>query len=388
MRPFTLFTSYRRVDSDAIEGLERQLRIRGLRSWRDVRSIGHGAASTDEIRRAIRAETDGFLAVATNEYLARNPGRADVVWDVELPEAGDRWRSGRYPVTPLFVGTQAKCWAQRCAEEGLADLGSANGSHAGGDPASAEHAFSAEAHAQLRNALTGAGSELVVAFRSFPMATLPPAALLDIDWAAEIDSRGPETWQEELLPALDDLHDALGAAGVRMLHVHVLARLSAALAFGIKIPLATGIHLTPYGRDGEVWDARASLETRPLLREDRLAHRGDPRVAVVELSIVRDLARDGAALAEQVGAATHLRLASATADRSTDPRPEAGAVAGQIGDTARRLRTEGITDFHVLLASPAPLAVLIGQQLHAIGRVHAYFRDDAGRLARAFSTSA
>jgi hypothetical protein len=387
MSLFTLFTSYRREDAAQIEGIEQQLRLRGVRSWRDVRNLEHGAATPEQIRRAIRLETAGFLAFVTKSYLERRRDREDVVWGLELPEAAARWKAGGYPLTPLFSGTRSAALAARCAEEGLPDLSTANGGHAPECPASPDElaaAFQSEARAQLRNAIIRSDGPLVIAFRSFPMASLPANARLDIDWTAEIDGGTADVWSQQLLPALDDLKGAISTAGVRHLAVHVLTRLGAALAFGIKFPLASGIALVCHGRDGEAWDEDKEGPARPL-REDRVAYEGDGAVAILELSIVRDLGRDATELALRVHAAHHVRLSTAGADRSTDPRPIARAIAQQVGDVARTLQSTGVTDLHVLLASPAPLALLIGRQLHALGRVHIYYRDENGHTTRAYS---
>ena len=106
---------------------------------------------------------------------------------------------------------------------------------------------------------------------------------------------------------------------------------------------------------------------------------------MIELSLVADLARDAAIVADRVGAARRVRLASASADRSADLRPVAAAAAAQVGDVLRRLRDDGVTDYHVLLASPAPLAALIGRHLHALGTVHVYFSNRDRVISRAYS---
>lgn len=390
MTAYTLFTSYRRADGDYIDRLERQMRLHGLRSWRDVRNIPHGSATAEQIRCAIASETDGLVAFVTKPYLERHRDREDLVWDIELPDAAQRWTTGTYGVTPFFFGTRARALADRCAAEHLPDLAGANGRVVPGDlaPDTLEAEFRAEARAQLANALAGRGQELVAAFRSFSMASLPGAAFLDIDWARDVDGSTEHAWARDLLPALDDLADALGTARVRKLDLHVLARLDAALPFGMKLPLSTGITITPYGRDGERWDPRAGADGARPLREERLERAGKPNVAVVELGIVRDLARDAATLAETVGAGIHQRLFHVEPTRSWDVRSAAGAVADQIGDAVRGLRSRGASEYHLLLASPAPLAVLIGRQLKAIGRVHVYYRAESGAITRAFSATA
>lgn len=390
MTAFTLFTSYRRERLVHVSAFERQLRLRGVRSWRDTRNIPHGSESAEEIRRAIRGQTDGMVAFVTAEYLRRHRDRPDIVWNVELPEAAARWSGGRYFMTPLFIGTTPAELRARCAEEHLPNLAGANGRKIETDaetppsPSSREEAlYRAEARDQLSNAVRSVDRKLVLAFRSFPMATSPADARLDVDWSGDIDRAPPAQWHEDLLPALRDLRDVVSESGVTNLDVYVLARLSGALALGMTIPLARGAVMTVRGRDGLSWgedtDGSRTL-TESIERLD-----GDGRVAVIDLSLVADLERDSREIARRVEAGHVLRLRTARMDRGPELQVAAQSSATQIGDALRRLRAQGVTDYHVLLASPAPMAVLIGRQMHALGRVHTYFSNEQREATHAYS---
>ncbi len=242
------------------------------------------------------------------------------------------------------------------------------------------------ARAQLANALHHSPADLAVTFRSFPMAP-PGDARLDVDWTGQVDGAAEADWDQTLFPALEDLRDALLAAGVTHLRVHVLARLNALLALGMHLPLATKVEMTVIGRGAEPWPRPDETRTvRPLLEQCvPTPEGGSARVGVVELSLIADLGRDAAAVAMHTRAGHHVRIASASADRTFEARVVARAAAEQIGDAVRALRDGGVTEFHVLLASPAPMAVLIGRQLHALGRVHAYFSNRDRVITRAYA---
>ena len=70
-------------------GGDARMRLRGIRSWRDLRNIPHGAATQRQIRAAIRVETDAFVALVTPVYLERRRDREDLVWNLELPPRGE-----------------------------------------------------------------------------------------------------------------------------------------------------------------------------------------------------------------------------------------------------------------------------------------------------------
>ena len=52
------------------------------------------------------------------------------------------------------------------------------------------------------------------------------------------------------------------------------------------------------------------------------------------------------------------------------------AYANQVGQLLRFLNEQGVTDIHLFVRVPSALAVLIGQRLHACGRVHLYWFDN------------
>jgi hypothetical protein len=52
------------------------------------------------------------------------------------------------------------------------------------------------------------------------------------------------------------------------------------------------------------------------------------------------------------------------------------AFANSVGQTARQLNGQGITDIHLFARIPSALAVLIGQRLYACGRIHLYWFDN------------
>ncbi|MGH2378617.1 MAG: SAVED domain-containing protein [Candidatus Limnocylindria bacterium] len=395
MTPFTGFLSYRRrPDITEVEAVERQIRLRGVRTWRDLND-NPPAADLEAIRKAIRQDTHAFVPYVTEPYL-QHKNSGDMVWELEVPEANKRARSS-YPVFPIFRSVAPAQLKERCLALGLEDFSERNGTFVPlGKPRDGE--VSAErvraAHREvgrklLRLALMGAQHDgsMTLALRSFEMPTFPTDAALDLDWVGALHSATPEIWDADLVPALEDVATALASAKVQTLRLHVQARLPLALAFGVKCPPASGFDVKIIDRDGREWSGRGEHSLGPLGCEERRID-GDRSAAVLAISVVRDVGRDARALQDKVRAARLVHARYARADRNTDPLPVAAALACQVGDVARRLASDGVANLHLVLACPVPLAVLIGQQLHAVGTIYSYFSDDTRSLTRAYSIRA
>jgi CBASS immunity sensor of nucleotide second messenger signals/TIR domain-containing protein len=377
-----MFLSYRRRDAGEVKRLEQALRLRGVRTWRDVNDVHLGGATEEEILRAIDRETDGFVLYATPELYAPD---ASFIWAKELPAADRRWRTDGYPVAVLYRDTSPADLSRRCAELGITDFGAeADGAWVplreddDASEAGVRHAHAAAARDLLRTGLhrraprDGCG----VVLRSFPMPDLPPA-LVDIDWAAAIDGEAPPDWSSELFPALRDLCAELERARALKLDMYPHARLSACLAFGIVFPLASRFQIRLMGRGGEWPQAPGPPPLTPEL--ERIRSRDAAR-AVIALGFSRDLHEATAALSSTLQAGHVLEVHPSHLLLEKQVRP----ITEQIGTNLRRLASEGVRDFHLLLAGPAPLAVAVGRQLHALGDLSYYYADEQRQPTLAF----
>lgn len=379
-RPLRAFLSYRRLDASEAAELERQLALRGLSLWRDVNDLPLGGLAEAEIRRGI-AQSDAFILYVTPRVFS-----SDVIWRVEVPAAIARARRearrGRsYPIVPLLRGVTTREFRRGSTARGVTDLPMRNGAFVPlrrGDRATKRarrEAYTDVAKRLLRSLLPGQpAGPLPVTLRSFgaPEAIRPA---LDVDWSDGLDGASARVWNEELVPALRDLKAELARAHRRRLSLFMKTRLSAALLAGMLFPLASGFELIVRDRQGR-WPAHAGRDR--LRREDRGPEGG--RRAVLEVSLAQD-ARRGAGLLSQRLHARHVRLTPDTGpSRTYDSRPNAGAIARQVGDVARELRATGIEELHLVFSGPAALAALVGRHLHAVGTVHCYYRGARGRL--------
>lgn len=384
MPPLTNFLSYRRKDADEVRSFEAALRTRGIRTWRDVNDLHLGGATEEEVLRGIATQSDAFTLYATRHLYDND---STFIWDKELPAADRRWRADRYPVIALYRGTDPDDLSARCVSLGLSDFGAhANGEWVPlrGEPPDDVQAIRA-AHARIARRMLATlltrrrNHEATIVLRSFPQPDLPAETLLDMDWTAALEASAPR-WEELLFPALRDVAAELETASFHDLTLYPHARLSICVAFGIAFPLTTRLHIRLMGRDRE-WPQLVGVAPITMTHAEEAA--GDARRAVVALGFTRDLS---------VAAMEIRRLTGARHTRAVEPTDvgldnHTRAIAELVGRELRRLSDAGVREFHLLLASPAPLAVAIGRQLHALGDIVFYYADPERRPAIAFRVS-
>ncbi len=121
--PATAFLSYAREDAEEVKYLQQQLKVRGVRAWRDVSDLPLGGSNEGKIIQAIDQEADAFVLYVTPQCLA-----SDFIWDVEVPAALRRWeRDHAFNIVPILHGVTFGELEQHCAYRGLRSLKTFNG---------------------------------------------------------------------------------------------------------------------------------------------------------------------------------------------------------------------------------------------------------------------
>jgi hypothetical protein len=210
------------------------------------------------------------------------------------------------------------------------------------------------------------------------MLTFPPVgrglhAPLQLDWQSAFKPFPSEDeWRDRLLPALDDLREALGRARVSAIKFYPQARLSAALAFGYVFRETTKVGLWVSQSD-EWWP------TRPYE-----AQQGPARIEVEELdAAARDLTLELSVTSDVTDDVTHylntspepiarrVKLSVPTGSRLD--ATAAQAIACQVREAIHRYRPSASQSAtHLFAAIPAGLATLIGWHLNAREPVQCY----------------
>ena len=282
-RPIRHFLSHEHGDRPALVRLETDMRRRGLSSWRDRKDQHRGVATDPAVLKAIKVDTDGFVIYGTKRILD-----SAYVWEHEWEPAYVRNQAEAgadhpfpYPLIPIFAGA------------GVADLKGAaigfkqpipttfNGERLMPGPAGRR----AMANYLLRTALTRRAAVAPHGPLRLHLTTFAVADDLDadvlVDWSPEFAPGSVPPWPD-LLAARDDLAAELARTG-RGLEISVQSRLGPAFAFGHAFPRVSKIPITA----GDGWQLGDAEDPALVAATDVPVAGGDPRVAVVEVSLAR-----------------------------------------------------------------------------------------------------
>lgn len=214
----------------------------------------------------------------------------------------------------------------------------------------------------------------------------PTSALLDLDWCSHLDTEHHPTeteWNELFVPALRTITTQLtGLKEATRIQVDSDLPIPASIALGFRLNLRMTIvgvwarqmgksdvkHLwlsdsNPDGVEiGEIWYKNEAISTRR---------------AILELTSGFSIHAPVASFIEQqkLTADIWLQLHLPTSKEGIE-EAQAVAYTNSIGTFIRGLTERGITDFHLFLRLPTALGILLGQKLHACGRIHLYWFDN------------
>ena len=123
-----------------------------------------------------------------------------------------------------------------------------------------------------------------------------------------------------------------------------------------KIPITAG--------DG--WQLGHAEDPTLIAVTDIPVAAGDPRVAIVEVGLARNVgvAVDRAVSALGLAPSRRLSIGYGPDADHVDAAVAAAATAA-FGRRLKKMRDEGVTEAHVFLAGPAPLALLLGASVNA-----------------------
>jgi hypothetical protein len=107
---------------------------------------------------------------------------------------------------------------------------------------------------------------------------------------------------------------------------------------------------------------------------------GAPERALVAMGFTRDLHEHALELATAVDAAHLAEVRPGPLRLERFARP----IAEETTAVLRGLASRGASEFHILFAGPAPLALAVGRQLRALGRITVYYADEDRRPTVAF----
>ncbi|HLY31599.1 MAG TPA: SAVED domain-containing protein [Ktedonobacterales bacterium] len=421
----TVFLSYRRKDLEhtgegeelsQVERIERYLKACGLRVWRDLTTMKDGEVFHADVASAI-ADCDVFLLYLTPRAIESEQG---YIWTHEVSAALARERKGeRIRIIPVFHGVKED--AVKAIADGLysslgyqplADHEGIPLPEKGDEPLSqqslrliAKRVLKAGFEAYLTRIGAGSDHEAWLHFWAGPQyETLQSAHYdLELDWhdlfrrvepTGELLYPTQDQWRDLFLPALDDMVDILNRANIsKIVHVFSKVRYSAAVTFGFAFRNMASVQLhleRENARDGrQTWSTAVSPYDDEPLEEIPMPGFGREslaEVALIEVAITSEISEQEARKdAQALGLLPRYRVqlkAKSPGRGSVKGAADAMAKAQQIRQYIHRLRKEhGVQHIHVFIAAPVELAILLGHQLNATGRITVYDYANSHYLA-------
>jgi hypothetical protein len=392
--PATVFLSYRRKDTEEVGMLQQQLYARGVRAQRDITDMLIGTNSKEEITRIIEQECDAFLLYATPDCL-----ESEFIWRTEVPSALKcRSSDPNYGIIPVLYDVSPPELSQTCRRYNTTDLAEFNAivlpKSEDGQNEQIKSRIRGVATRVLKDTLNMRLRRASTDTRTYePFLCLhtdddytPPEDHLDLDlnwrtfFKTGYDRRWPseQEWQEILLPALNDVKSALIALPhSRTLHLNIHARLPVAFALGTVFSRTTRFNLVveggqfPYRTDETLTD-----NEEPLDHKVSKIRGGDKHIAIVEVSISRPVtiatSENLSTLGISPGYRAQLEVKGGARIDSVKNSAHALAMARQFGQEIRNLYDKGVRQFHLFISTSAPLAVLLGHQMNAVGTLIVY----------------
>lgn len=368
-----VFISYRTSDgADAASRLAWTLRATGVPVWHDQRDLLPGDIE-GRLEEALQAGLSGAVILVTPEV-----DRSEIVRFVEVARLLELARSdARFTLAVANAVVADDGAGEPRLDHRAPDrlLGQRPGTLMGLkqyrylEPLHA--AEIAAAMAMRRMTLireSGAsGLEIDIQTRETPGAWRSTAALVVRLLPPAGARRVPEpaSWAA-FAPFLGALAGLLAEAGIRDVRIRGGAHLSAALALGAAIPVATTWQVAVIAGDGQIWE-EGSLGG-PVEVGSEVGDIGPAGHLAVMVDCVPGEAHDTFCdlvrrLGDQVCAALRLRCCSDSMLDAARGAATATTLARLIRDEAARRRT---TVVHLAIRGPFPLAVLLGRRLNTL----------------------
>lgn len=381
-----VFLSYSRKNSQAVELLADQLRIRGIRVWRDIDNLDLGRMTQREIQEALRHVDAAIL------YLTRESLKSEYILSVELPEVIARHRDEPdFPIISILDGVTfdqidraTRATGQRLSEFNAIRL------LVNADLTARDVELSHVARRVLDSVLPShlwrldQGQAIDVDLFSRLETEHNYPATVRLDWVRPFRSNPPPPETCRLLQgALNDLHEVLRKGGLRPIALRPAgAHLTVGYAFGYVFRATAGFtlwveqHFPPHtGIGPQWWRANESpIPESPLVLTPTAVDTAKPDITI-EISINKSVEEhvNNWIGAETPSLRTRLGLAP---EGGLQPNmlldgPQTLAIAQQVREAIARYRRPGGRT-HIFGAIPVGLAVLIGAQLNACGLIQCY----------------
>lgn len=376
MQPPKFFLSYSRKDLEDLGIIARTLMIHGIKTWQDIDSLGSGLTEA-EIRRAIQEDCGGLVFYSTDDSL-----KAPMIRNVELKVAEEKFLKDRnFHIVPIFKSgiEESNSALNDCLKTKISDF---NG-----------------AIVKDNDILTAAqrAASLVLINLSFPVKDFLSVGLvsyqknsddvaLDLDFTPYFAESLPleKTWNSEFVPAIISLKESLLSKRSTKLRLFSRAHLSFGFMLGYVFRDRTGFVLEVEQinkPNREMWSTQTKEEGNPLKIEYIPVTNFDSRNLIVNLNIISS---DGNSFSSYVQKSGLRYRAMIEVTPPSYPflisNGQAIAIARELVNKIKEAHGTFNTNIvHLFAAVPFGLAVIVGHQLNACGRIQCYEFDKVKR---------
>ena len=369
----TVFLSYSRKNVKEVQEIADTLSAGGIRIWQDIESLAAG--NTDkQIRKAIQEECAAFFLYITDESV-----ESEFIREVEIKEALNKSKKDEtFHIVPLIHMPLEKA-NKKLQGSMLGDISRYNGAIIHDDETLSEASSKIRKIVLKAIIKRPADQDFAISLMTYSRTPGNIQPQLDLDWSRLNFSdkiMSDTIWKTHLLPALKDVKDALLNAGVMDIRLFAKATLSAGIAFGYVFRRETGFKII-ISQGEQLWTSLerpkkpSELKIKVQSRNIGSKHLG------VNLSITSSIDNILGNYIDKQQLSLRAELfcepAKSPSRESVPNHNVASAMAWEIGNAVRDAKSKyNITDIHIFGAMPLGLAVLIGSELNACGRIHLY----------------
>ena len=368
-----VFLSYSRKNVKDVQKIADTLCAGGIRTWQDIEFLATGNTDS-QIQKAIQEECAAFFMYITDESV-----ESEFIREVEIKEALNKSeRDETFHIVPLIHMPLEKA-NQKLQGSMRGDISRYNGAiiHDG--------ETLSEASSKIRKILLKAiikrpaYQDFAISLMTYLRTPGNIQSQLDLDWSRLDFSdkiMSDTIWKTHLLPALKDVKDALLNAGVMDIRLFAKATLSASMAFGYIFRRETGFKIIISQRE-QLWTSLERPEKPSGLKIKVQSRNIGSKHLGINLSITSSIDNSLGNYIDKQQLSLRAELfcepAEGPSRESVPNHNVASAMAWEIGNAVRDAKSKyNITDIHIFGAMPLGLAVLIGSELNACGRVHLY----------------
>ncbi|MDP3921701.1 MAG: SAVED domain-containing protein [Candidatus Omnitrophota bacterium] len=376
MQPPKFFLSHCRKDAEELKIIARILMAHGIRTWQDINNLGSGLTES-EIRRAIQEDCNGLVFYSTADSL-----KSPMVRDVELKVGEEKFlKDKNFHIVPVFKSTidEANTALRGYLKTNISDF---NGAIVKGDDFLV--AGIRTAAVIFKNLVFSNTDFMSVGLCSYQKTC--EEVSLDCDFTPYFSLGLPpeKVWNEEFVPALRGLKDALLSKNNTKLRLFSRAHLSLGIMFGYIFRDRTGftLEIEQINKpDKKIWSTVAKEEPNLVKIEITPVGNLDSKNLVVNINLISN---DNNSFSNYVQKSGLRYRAMIEAHPVSYPclvsNGEALSFTKELIDKIKSAHGAfGTNTVHIFAAIPLGLALFIGYHLNACGQVQCYEFDKAKR---------